>query len=848
MSANLKLTPELHRAQIEAYSKVLPYYQTYARTLERVLRNACMVSFPEALVQSRPKGVSSFAEKVARKFGKYPDAVNQLTDLCGARVVVQTTEQVKAVRQFIEANFDIQEADDKGLLLSADKFGYRDMHYIVQLQSARDAALGITADERAQIGDRRAEIQVRTWVQHAWADTLHDRMYKNKLKISADVVRTGNLLAALMEEGDRGFNQLADGLDGLIANYTANATKQEVLEEIAIQELILGNEPNQDKKPDLALKLARLLAAAGDHVRVAAVLTPYADVRDANRCELLMELGHSLCRVHRAALSATEYQRGCRLLEEAVGLCDCAEVSFVPHLRKRESLHARTLLRLGWALEPVSGKEHQARECSHQAHEHEPDNPYYLVAMLGFEMYCTRTADLPAAMRTTIRQAIRNCRAHALAGIELPAAFFTAGRLSLLLENGNEALGYYARGIGYGLEDKYCVSADVFAVEMEWLKRIHFGVRIPAVYQRVLDLLAIAESIRGGSTSTGAKSPVTPPVLILAGGADTMKAETIARIRPLLQAGLTDYRGTIISGGTTAGLPGCVGDVAGELAQNRKKPFRLLGYRPAKLPSRVVAHSHYDQSIEVGEDFSPDQILRYWTDILAGGGRPCEVVVLGFGGGPMSMVEYQIALGLGAAVGLVTDTGGTVDELPADPLWSGLPNLFPLPLDAGTLRAFVIPSDHAFDPAVQEEMAKSFHARYVASSSSRLPANLRPWPELDPTFKKANTEEATYSVEIIAAAGFGVRTAKQPAIFTGFTDQDVEHMAETEHGRWNVERLRDGWRFGPRNDTKKLHNCLVPWNKLPDDIKHYDRDAVRAFPEILAKAGLEVYRLEESAP
>jgi hypothetical protein len=71
-------------------------------------------------------------------------------------------------------------------------------------------------------------------------------------------------------------------------------------------------------------------------------------------------------------------------------------------------------------------------------------------------------------------------------------------------------------------------------------------------------------------------------------------------------------------------------------------------------------------------------------------------------------------------------------------------------------------------------------------------------------------------------------------------------MAELEHGRWNVERLRDDWRYGPMKDEqKKIHPCLVPWDVLPDGetgVKKYDRNAVRAFPEILARAGLEVYR------
>jgi hypothetical protein len=80
-------------------------------------------------------------------------------------------------------------------------------------------------------------------------------------------------------------------------------------------------------------------------------------------------------------------------------------------------------------------------------------------------------------------------------------------------------------------------------------------------------------------------------------------------------------------------------------------------------------------------------------------------------------------------------------------------------------------------------------------------------------------------------------------VFAGFTDNEVERMAELEHGRWNVERLRDGWRYGKqRDDAGKIHDCLVSWQELPDDIKRYDRDAVRAFPEILAKAGLELRR------
>lgn len=68
-------------------------------------------------------------------------------------------------------------------------------------------------------------------------------------------------------------------------------------------------------------------------------------------------------------------------------------------------------------------------------------------------------------------------------------------------------------------------------------------------------------------------------------------------------------------------------------------------------------------------------------------------------------------------------------------------------------------------------------------------------------------------------------------------------MAELEHGRWNVERHRNGWRFSrARDDARKLHDSLVPWENLPEDIRQYDRNAVRAFPDILAAAGYEVVK------
>ncbi|MDD5348961.1 MAG: RyR domain-containing protein [Chthoniobacteraceae bacterium] len=845
----IALTPEKHKEQIAAYSKVIGGYQIFAGALRHVLEDACRTSLPEALIQSREKSLSSFAEKVARKSYKYHNPVEEFADLCAARVIVQTLEQVEAVCEFIEANFEVVQKDDKGCRLGENIFGYRDMHYLVRLLPKRDEALHITLEERAVIdhlSNRIAEIQVRTWLQHAWADISHDRIYKNSLLISRELARTGNRLTAQMEEGDQGFDQLASELDGLIANYTAFAPKAEVKQEIGIQELLLENEPDPAKKPVVALKLARLYAANGEDSRIIDRLEQYADLSEANRGEILLELGSALCRLHCGTPSADAFRRGLECLGECVAFCEATEAtSFVPNRRKRESIHAKALSWLGWAWEHTPGQEGRALGYYQRAHEHEPGNPYYLAGMIGAEMRGGGShGELAVSLRPVIRVAAKTCQQHARAGIELPVAYFTAGRLLCLLNEEWAALGWYARGARHYLAGEYCVPKDALLNESDWLSRIYKEDRISSGCRQILDFLSLASHVSQGSKPEKTRPLMDATVLIVAGGADGCEKNTAEVMHPILSETLAAFRGTVISGGTTAGVPGCVGDIAGKLGVQCKKRFQLIAYQPECLPDHVEIHSEYDETVKEGNEFGPSQILRYWSDIIAAGIHPRNVHLLGIGGGSLSALEYRVALSLGAAVGLVKGTGGAVDALLNDPIWNGMPNLLPVVDDPMTVRSFVVPEVREFEPALLESMAREFHARYVADNTSRLPARMKPWAELKETFRKANREQAAYAMRILESAGFGLRASKSPIVFDSqqFTPEEIESMARMEHGRWNMERLRDGWRQGPRDDVERLHDCLVPWGELPDAIRKFDRDAVLAFPRILAEAGVEIYR------
>jgi hypothetical protein len=71
-------------------------------------------------------------------------------------------------------------------------------------------------------------------------------------------------------------------------------------------------------------------------------------------------------------------------------------------------------------------------------------------------------------------------------------------------------------------------------------------------------------------------------------------------------------------------------------------------------------------------------------------------------------------------------------------------------------------------------------------------------------------------------------------------------MAEMEHGRFNVERIRAGWKLGEKRDhLKKISPYLRPWIELSDDVQAWDLDYVAGWPKDLKEAGLEVYDLKD---
>jgi hypothetical protein len=82
-------------------------------------------------------------------------------------------------------------------------------------------------------------------------------------------------------------------------------------------------------------------------------------------------------------------------------------------------------------------------------------------------------------------------------------------------------------------------------------------------------------------------------------------------------------------------------------------------------------------------------------------------------------------------------------------------------------------------------------------------------------------------------------------VVTTFTDDEALLMAKQEHQRWMNEKIEDGWVYAPiRDDIKKHHPCLVPWDKLSEEVQNEDKKTARNIIEILDGVGYGVYKIE----
>lgn len=210
-------------AVLTQYDQQRKKYERFAREVEHQLR--CILE-EEGIVcnaiTSRVKERDSLTQKIDVKSDKYK-SLSEVTDIAGIRIITYYDSDVERAAKIVEREFcvDKENSINKREALGPEKFGYCSVHYVVSMNEDR-----LKLPENRGYAGIKCEIQIRTVLQHAWAEIEHDLGYKSEIDIPKDIRRSFSRLAGLLEVADKEFQEIRDFLETYRAKVEAEISEK----------------------------------------------------------------------------------------------------------------------------------------------------------------------------------------------------------------------------------------------------------------------------------------------------------------------------------------------------------------------------------------------------------------------------------------------------------------------------------------------------------------------------------------------------------------------------------------------------------------------------------------------
>jgi ppGpp synthetase/RelA/SpoT-type nucleotidyltranferase len=164
-------------------------------------------------VSGRTKSIASFAEKATRTVDGvrlYTDPLREIGDQIGVRVLTYVRDDVDAVADLLGDQVVVNDDRDLGRETASEgRFGYASRHLQIALDAARESQPAY-----AHLRGRNVQVQIRTVLQHAWAEFEHATRYKGTVPAEhgPELDRRFTLAAGLLELADREFTFIRDQL------------------------------------------------------------------------------------------------------------------------------------------------------------------------------------------------------------------------------------------------------------------------------------------------------------------------------------------------------------------------------------------------------------------------------------------------------------------------------------------------------------------------------------------------------------------------------------------------------------------------------------------------------------
>ncbi|MFM0570754.1 hypothetical protein PQQ88_20735 [Paraburkholderia caledonica] len=164
----------------------------------------------------RAKDIASALKKQVKK--NYPDPRVGMTDLVGARFVVLVRTDIEIVERALLAYSGWSTSRDRHfrdeVIEHPSLFDYQSVHYLVRATEETEAN-GLRIPDGLP-----CEVQIRTLLQHAYAELVHDNIYKPTVQVPSSAKRLVARSMALMETTDDMFCQALHELDQVSATIT----------------------------------------------------------------------------------------------------------------------------------------------------------------------------------------------------------------------------------------------------------------------------------------------------------------------------------------------------------------------------------------------------------------------------------------------------------------------------------------------------------------------------------------------------------------------------------------------------------------------------------------------------
>jgi len=204
------------------YDEKCELYEAFTLRLHDLICELLAVNaFNVVSVTNRVKERDKIENKI-KKIDKY-SCLGDITDISGLRIITYFADDVDQVAEMIESEFEIDRENsvDRRDIMHSDRFGYMSLHTVISLPEHR-----VALSENQRYRDCKAEIQIRSILQHAWAEIEHDLGYKTKLEIPQKIRRRFTRIAGLLEIADSEF----DAIRQRLSEYQEEVS-QRILEE-----------------------------------------------------------------------------------------------------------------------------------------------------------------------------------------------------------------------------------------------------------------------------------------------------------------------------------------------------------------------------------------------------------------------------------------------------------------------------------------------------------------------------------------------------------------------------------------------------------------------------------------